>query len=372
VKRRRSFGHVRKLPSGRYQASYVQGNDRILAKRTFPTRLAAGDWLTGIEADLLRGQWVDPRQAQITLKDYAGQWLATKTGLEARTRELYGHLLEHHVDDVLGDTRLSDLKPSQVRAWYSDLASKHPSTAAKAYRLLSSILKTAVGDEVLTRSPCTIRGAGTEPAREWVIVTEAEAQKIADAMPAHLRAVVILAAWCQLRRAELLGLQWQDVNLRTGTLTIQHTRTPTMAGHVLEKAPKSAAGRRTVAMPQIALEALKQRKTAGSGASGGDLVFRGAQGGALLPQVLHTSLRRAVRKTGLSESIRLHDLRHSGLTWFGQAGATLAELMYRGGHSTPAAALRYQHAAIERDRQLAAKLGRNRTTIARTPKTPKP
>jgi integrase len=64
---------------------------------------------------------------------------------------------------------------------------------------------------------------------------------------------------------------------------------------------------------------------------------------------------KARTKVGRSD-LRFHDLRHSGLTWAGDAGATIAELMHRAGHKSPAAAMRYQHATAERDRELADKL----------------
>jgi hypothetical protein len=126
--------------------------------------------------------------------------------LGERAVELYGWLIKRKISPVLGDTRLGRLTPSVVRGWHSGLAKATPTTAAKAYRLLSQIMKTVVSDEIITRNPCQVKGAGTERAAERPVVTVAEIAALAEAMPATLRAVVLLATWCQLRRAEFLGL----------------------------------------------------------------------------------------------------------------------------------------------------------------------
>lgn len=84
----------------------------------------------------------------------------------------------------------------------------------------------------------------------------AEVGALAAAMPDHLRVVVLLASWCQLRRGEILALRRRDIDLLHGTLSIVPTRTPTMAGDMLVKAPKTEAGRRKVTIPSNVVPAL--------------------------------------------------------------------------------------------------------------------
>jgi integrase len=205
---------------------------------------------------------------------------------------------------------------------------------------------------MLGSNPCQVKGGGVENAAERPIASVAEVGALADAMSEHLRVVVLLASWCQLRRAELLGLRRRDIDLLHGTLSVAVTRTKTMAGEMIEKAPKSEAGRRTVAIPPNVVPALTAHLERYVGTDPDSAVIVGEKGGRLLPQVLSASWSRAREKVGRTD-LRLHDLRHSGLTWAAATGATISELMRRAGHGSPAAALRYQHATEDRDRALA-------------------
>ena len=158
-----------------------------------------------VEADLLRGTWIDPRSGRIGLEQYAELWLSRRPELAVRTVELYEYLLRNQIFPTMGHVELSALSSSMIRGWHAELASRHPSTAAKAYRLLSTIMRTAVADGLILTSPCKVKGAGNERPAERPLATVAEVEQLAAAMPEHLRLVVLLAVWCQLRRGEILG-----------------------------------------------------------------------------------------------------------------------------------------------------------------------
>jgi integrase len=301
---------------------------------------------------MMRGEWIDPRSGRVTVKAFAVPWLSRRQDLAVRTVELYRYLFDSHILPALGDVPLAALTPSIVAAWHAKLATDHKTTAAKAYRLLSQVMRAAVADRMLGSNPCQVRSGGVERAEERPVASIAEVSALTDAMPEHLRIVVLLASWCQLRRAELLGLRRRDVDLLHGTLSIAVTRTKTMAGEMVEKAPKSEAGRRSVAIPSNVLPALNVHLERFVGYDPDSAVVVGEKGGRLLPQVLSVSWSKAREKVGRTD-LRLHDLRHSGLTWSAATGATVAELMRRAGHASPAAALRYQHATEDRDRALA-------------------
>ena len=317
--------------------------------RTFDRRKDANAYAATVEADKLRGVAIDPRRSQVALRDYANKWLDQRHDLAERTSELYRWLLDRHILPRFGATSLAAITPSSVRTWNHRIAVQHPSTAAKAYRLLSTIMKTAVADEVISRNPCQVKGASTEKAPERPVASIAEVQALAEAMPDELRISVLMAAWCQLRKAELLGMRRKDVDLLHGQVSITVTRTTKMDGSIVEKPPKSDAGRRKLAVPPNVLSHLAAHMT--------DHVDSEADA-RLLPvtsRVLDKAWNTARRKVGLPE-FHIHDLRHSGLTWSAATGASTAELMRRGGHSSPAAAMRYQHATEDRDSALAAAL----------------
>jgi len=151
------------------------------------------------------------------------------------------------------------------------------------------------------------------------------------------------------RRGELLGLRRRNVDLLHGTLAVAQIRTLTMAGAMLDKVPKSETGARTIAIPANVLPVLGEHLERFTATDPEAFVLVGEKGGPLRPQVRETAWQRARASIGRPE-LRLHDLRHSGLTWAAATGASIAELMRRAGHPSPAAALRYQHATDDRDR----------------------
>jgi integrase len=278
--------------------------------------------------------------------EYAQQWLEGRTDLADRTLELYSWLLKRYIEPAFGPSALNEVTPVAVRSWNSGHAKQHPTTAAKAYRLLSSIFRTAVDDELIARNPCQVRGAAVERAPERPIATMLEVGHLADAMPERLRIAVLLAAWCQLRRGEVRGLRRCDIDLVQGVLGVNETRTSMMSGQTVIKAPKTRAGRRIVAIPPNVSIVLADHIDR----------FVADEPDALIIETTNRSLAiawRRARSVVNRPDLRFHDLRHSGLTWAAETGASLAQLMRRAGHVSQTAAIRYQHATDQRDRVLA-------------------
>jgi integrase len=348
---RRHFGSVRKRSSGKWQATY-RHEGSLYSVGTFAAKADALAYLSSIESDLRRGAWIDPRSGKVTLRDYANEWIGQRSDLAVRTTELYAYLLRQHVNPALGDVYLSALVPSGIRGWHAELSSRHPSTAAKCYRLLSSILRTAVTDGLILSSPCKVDGAGIERPLERPIATLAEIESLTLAMPEHLRLLVPLATWCQLRRGEFLGLRRKDIDALHLKIRVEQSRTFTMEGRSIVKQPKTAAGHRNLAVPPFLMIQIVDHLERFTGGTPDSLVFTGKTGVLLMRNVLQTSWARARLSVGRKD-LHLHDLRHTGLTLAAATGATTAELMHRAGHSSAAAALRYQHATQDRDRVLA-------------------
>lgn len=351
---KRRFGSIRKLPSGRWQVRFREPDTNILisAPQTFTSAADADTYLATVQADMIRGGWIDPNAGLVTLATYSQEWLDNRPELALRTRELYQYLLASKVLPHLGSMALSSVSPSRVRSWYGTLASEYPTTAAKSYRLLSTIMKTAVIDGIIMSSPCKITGAGIERTPERPVATLAEIEALGNAMPERLRLVVLLAVWCQLRRGELLGLRRCDIDLMHSTITISQSRTFTMSGKPLTKTPKSNAGLRTIAIPNNITSWLTYHLNHFVGPAPKDFVFIGEKGNPLGLSAITRAWNRARQEVGRTD-LHLHDLRHTGLTLAAATGATTAELMHRAGHASPSAALRYQHATTDRDRILA-------------------
>lgn len=372
--RRRQFGSVRKLPSGRWQARYeTEGGRSITARRTFPSRAEAGRWLASVETDQARGAWVDPRAGKTPFADYARIWLGGQARITRRTREIYEAQLRLHVLPVihpdvcpLGEVALADLTPDLVRDWYAALvACRSPSVAAKAYTRLRQILTAALNDDRIAKNPCRIAQGGVEHHPEQRFVTMAELHQLAEATPDRYRALILTAGLAGLRAGELFALRWVDVDLDDAVITVRRKRLRLASGEVIEDDPKSRADRRRVALPaSLVAELRRHRAMHGEVAEPDDYVFTSATS---VPMERSNFRSRvwlpATRAAGLS-GLRFHDLRHVAATLTtsssssSRTGATTKELMARLGHASARASLIYQHAAEDRDRRIAEGLDR--------------
>jgi hypothetical protein len=136
---------------------------------------------------------------EATFDQYACEWLELRIDLAERTQELYGWLLSRHVIPTFGSTLLSSIDTQTVCRWHEGIARTRPTPAANVYRLMSSIMRTAVTDGLLETNPCQVRGAAVERAPERPTATMAEVEESAKLMPPGLETAVVLAAWCQLR-----------------------------------------------------------------------------------------------------------------------------------------------------------------------------
>jgi len=357
-----TFGTVEKLPSGRYRARY-RGPDgrRYSAPTLFLTQRDARGWLALQQAEIIKGAWLPPGadekpRPQLTLANYAEDWLDNRD-LKERTREHYRDLLDRQILPKLGKLPLASITPDDVRSWYAALGKDTPTLRAHAYGLLRTMMGTAASDGKIAANPCVIRGAGTaRRVKKIRPATLEELETLTAAMPEHQRLMVLLASWCALRFGELTELRRKDIDLENGVVRVERAVVRTDDGFQVTT-PKSEAGVRDVAIPPHLLPAVAEHLDRFVDDDAAALLFPAKQGGHLAPASLYRSFYKAREAAGRPD-LRWHDLRHSGAVLAAATGATLAELMARLGHSTPQAAMRYQHAAQGRDKKIAALLSK--------------
>src|SRR5512133_1779647 len=357
-KGRRSFGSLRQLPSGRWQARYRDaGGKSHRAPQTFAPRPEAARFLAQVEPDLARGEWTDPRSGRVSLAEWAARWQATTTNLRPNTRALHGYLLRRFLLPAFAGTALADVDLMAVRSWLAVLEAERvsPNTVAKAYRLLARIMDTAVEAGMIVRNPCSVKGAATERAPEMRVATVAQVAALAQAIDPRFRALVLVAAYAGLPWGELVGLRVKRVDLLHGRITVAEQATE-IDGHFTWGPPKTEAGRRTVTLPAVAAAALVEHLATYSQPGPEGLVFTSAEGGLLRRSNFNRRVWRPATQAAGLEGLRFHDLRHTSATLSIAAGASTRELMARMGHSSSAAALRYQHVMAGRDAAIAAAL----------------
>ncbi|MFD5118962.1 tyrosine-type recombinase/integrase [Streptomyces sp. NPDC058385] len=159
-----------------------------------------------------------------------------------------------------------------------------------------------------------------------------------------------------LRFGELASLRRRDVDTANAALMVRRSQAETQTGALFDKAPKPDAGVRPVAFPTELLPDVERHLADFAGAGRDGHVFLGPQGGRLRRSNFREDWLKALRKAKITTDVHFHDLRHTGNT-LAASGASLRELMTRMGHSTPRAALIYQHMVNGRDREIADRLG---------------
>lgn len=369
---RRSFGALRKLPSGRWQAKYTGPNGQWQkAPRTFAAQDDAIGWLNAerrlIDMDVwtpLSERDIAPEPAHVlTLAEYGERWIAHRH-IKESTRHLYRRQFAQHVAaSTVGPMALDAVTVDDVRVWWAALRdtpgphgrSTGATRNARVYALLRTILSTAVDDGLIAANPCRIPRAGrAERQHEIKLLAPEDLDALTYAMPERLRALVRVAAWCGLRRGELLELRRRDVE-PDGSVVHVRRAVVFLDGVATVGTPKSSAGVRDVTVPPHIRTALCAHLDEYVGKGKDAFVFPATDGGRLDEWTLRYHIETATKKIGRPD-FRLHDLRHQGAVLAAQAGATTKELMARLGHSSPDMALRYQHVAAGRDEVIAERL----------------
>jgi integrase len=331
------------------------------APHTFTRQRDAERWLTVMETEILRGEWIDPWLSEVTLGDFGRRWIKDRT-VKPRTRDDYEGMFRNYIEPHLGRVAVSDIGTATVRRWRTRLLDEGMAgnRAAKVYRLLRAIFYTAVDDGMIKRNPCRIKGADKETERARPVATVGQVYALADAVPRRFRALVLLGAFTSLRWGELVNLHRVDIDAGAGLVEVADTLSERDDGTLGDGATKSDASRRTVAIPALILPDLAAHLAEFTKPDLDAFVFLGEHGGRLR----RSNFRRAtqwaatVGKVGLPPGFHFHDLRHTGNQLAAEAGATTKELMRRMGHSTVRAAMRYQHSTDRRDREIAAEMSR--------------
>lgn len=354
---RRRFGAVRKLKSGRWQVRYRDPvTDQLRpAPQTFPTKTEAGRWLSMLEADMLRGAWLDPAEGEMRFDELAERWFATKIHLRETTKLQYRYLLDKHVLPFFGDRPIGGVSVLDVQTWLAERKAKtklSSNSVAKAYKVLRMVMETAVDAGLILRSPCRVKGAATERLPEMQAATPEEVAAIASNVEPRWQALILMAAYSGLRWGELAGLRQKHLDpLHKKVRVVEQLLE--INGHLMFAPPKTSAGVRTVALPPFLVEVMVEHVARYSQPGPDGLVFVMPEGTPLRRE----NFRRrvwcpAVAAVGM-KGFRFHDLRHTNATLAAESGASLRSLMARLGHASAAAAIRYQHKLEGQDAKIA-------------------
>jgi integrase len=320
---------------------------------TFRTRKEAESQMAQWIADIERGTAIDV--TKLTVGEYLTQWLASLgESVRPQTQRRYADLLGQHTIPTLGHVALPKLAAPHVRALYADLLAAGLSnmTVRLVHMVLHRALKQAVHDGLLGRNVTEAVRAPRKTVPEYTAWTAEQAARfLATADQDAERALWRLAILTGLRRGELLGIKWDDLDFTRGTLAVRRSRSRSASGNWETGAPKTTSGRRSVALPRSVVDALRLHRTRqgeyrlrlGSAYRDEGWVFAGALGGPLHVNSLVCRFERLMTRAAVPR-LRFHDLRHTAATLMLANGEHPKKVQAQLGHANIAITLdRYSH-----------------------------
>lgn len=395
-----SWGSIRQLPSGRYQARYT-GPDGLSytaktdagAGMTFGTKTDARTWLRKTHQSIVDGTWESPearleriekeRKQSIAhrFEAYAMTWIDQRRNgkgepLRPATRVEYERQIQRGLA-VFAEDGIEEITPARVRAWHAERSKVGATAAGAEARLLRAIMNTAVVDEIIAKNPVPASLTRTQTGLVHRPPTVDELLALLDAIADRFKFAIVLAAygglrlseWRALRRADLRREEFVrvvDGEAQVGVRYVvnvwrqaQHIKGEWVVGD-----PKSAEGKREVPLSSVATPAVDAHLEQFVGRGPESLLFPARRGGGFMPDMdwnRHWNLAREavglrVKVDGkwVSE-VREHDFRAFAGTMHQQGGATLRETMAFLGHSTTVAAMAYQK-TMGRESELAERM----------------
>lgn len=275
----------------------------------------------------------------MTLEAYLREWVLLRSaGIRPRTVESYESLIRLHIGPAIGDRKLTKLKSRHIAAMLKSIVDDgHARTAQLCYDLLRAAFRSAVDDRRIERSPIEAVKRPKHRTKRGKAWSKAQTRAYVAAVRGHKHQLAwLLAVGMGLRRGEICGLRWSDVDLRARVIHVHNQRVRLADGRLIDQPPKSDAGTRDLPMPKPIYEAFRRAFQWGDG-----YVV------PITPSALDAAHRTLLRRLDLPY-IRLHDLRHTMATNAVRNGAAIRILADVLGHSDPAVTARfYTHTDAE-------------------------
>ncbi len=219
---------IKRREDGVWRARYRDAAGREYA-RHFKRKVDAQRWLDTVTASVVRGDYVDPQTARMTVSAWCQSWIEGYSTRRASTvRQARAHL--RLIEAEFGSTPSLSVKPSHVKAWTAKLRGegRADSYVYALHRRLSQVMADAVHDGIIPRNPCSRRTSPGQGGQRPYVATTDQVWALHDAFPEHLRAAVLLGALVGLRTAEAAALRTGDVDFMRGIVSpvIQYPAQP--------------------------------------------------------------------------------------------------------------------------------------------------
>lgn len=373
-------GHVRKR-GNKYCFVVDIGPDPQTGKRRqkwfsgYRTEREAKKERTRVINEINQGRFVEP--SKLTVKAFLHQWIENyaRDNCAPRTLQGYESIIEHHLAPTLGKKAIDKLKPLDIQKYYTEKLRNgrvdgkgglSARTVLHHHRLLHEALEYAVKWQIIPINPAKAVSPPKAKKAEFNVLTKEQIQMVLE----HSKGkpyynVVFLAIHTGMRRGEIFGLKWKDIDFNNQILSIRRTlQRIKNKGYVLLDATKTDGSRRSVTLTDSVIQLLKQIKDKqekdklifGSAYDDQDLVFATPEGKFLNMENLTRNFGRMVKKLDVPY-VRFHDLRHCHATILMLQGVHPKIVSERLGHSSTKLTMdTYSHVMPNMQREAAQKL----------------
>ncbi|WP_258359403.1 site-specific integrase [Moorella sulfitireducens (nom. illeg.)] len=358
-------GSIEKRGKNTWRIRYELPRDPKTGKRRQGSRTVHGtkkdaekvlrDILTQID----QGTHIEP--SDLPLEKFLNQWLQMhRANIRDKTFYRYEGIIRNHINPTLGKIPLSKLTPYHIQCLYTEKLAENRSDGEKGglskasvryiHSVLHKALETAVNLDMIPRNPADKVQPPSPEDTEITPLTEEQVARFLDAAKGNrFEALFITVLGTGLRRGEVLGLRWEDIDLQNGLLTVQRTL-EAAKGKLKFVPPKTKTSKRTISLPSSVVEALKKHRIQqmqhklrlGPMYQDQGLVFPSETGTPLNPDNLDRYFKPILKKAGLPD-IRFHDLRHTHATLLIKRGEDIKMVSQRLGHSDVAFTIRVYH-----------------------------
>ncbi|MGG0753745.1 tyrosine-type recombinase/integrase [Brevibacillus laterosporus] len=343
-------GHVRKR-GNKWSFAITLGTDPKTGKRKqktvsgFNTQKEAEKACNEMINQLYKGTYIE--STNTTLKDFIAEWLEThaKQMIRLNTYENYSRAVHKRIIPGLGHHQLQKLSPLHVQKFYGDLLDEglSPKYITYIHAILRKALSLAVRWELVTKNSAELANPpriSREIRATWDLDQTNKFLQSAKVDSIQYYIIYLLALYTGMRRGEILGLRWKDVDLSEGKISVAQNLSYTVNKGLIFQEPKTRSSKRLIAITDIVVEELKKykaeqsklRQLFGESYEDLDLVVCNANGKPIHPRNLTTHFNKLVKAVAIPK-IRFHDLRHTHATLMLQLGEHPKIVSERLGHS---------------------------------------
>jgi integrase len=349
--------------NGKRKRKYIYGE----------TRKAVQEQLRALQREQEAGVRLDA--ARQSLKQFLEYWLEQSVVPQRRPKTIhsYRQIVRLYLIPTLGSHQLSALTPAHVQLMLNQLRASGSEDggplSTRTIQYVHAVLRRALGRALklglVARNVALLADVPQVETHEIIPLSPAQANALLAAVKGHrLEVLYRVALSLGLRKGEIIGLRWSDIDFEARTLRIVQT-VQRISGELIADGPKSKQSKRLLAIPDVLIAALQQhrerqdeeREAMGDLWQDHDLVFPSEVGTPLEPRNLSRHFKSVLRKAELPESTRFHDLRHSCATMLIAQGVHPRVVMEYLGHSQIAITMNtYGHVLPESQREAAAKI----------------